>query len=235
MITLYQIPRGMGLPVSASPYCAKLELYLRLTKRPYESVNGNPLQSPTKTMPFVKWPDGTKQGDSGHIIDRLEAEGPALNAGLSSDEIAHGRALEAEAQGPVYFSGLYTLFVTDEGWAQQKPGVVAGLPFLLRPFVPGIIRRAQIKKCAQNGFPDDRGYEGTLRALDVLSEALGDKPFFFGDTPRTFDCSIWGPLLLTAYMTIDCPPSRRLRGDAKLLAFVERAAKAAGFTLPPLP
>lgn len=235
MITLYQLPRAEGLPVSASPFCAKIELYLRLTERPYETAPGNPFQSPTRTMPFVEHADGTRQGDSGAILERLEAEGPALDEGLSADEVARGRALQIEAEGPVYFACLYTVFVSQEGWTRTKPGVAAGLPLLLRPFVPGLIRRSQVKRCAANGFPDESGFDDTVRALDVLSEALGDQPYFFGDGPRTFDCAIWGQLVLVAHTPIETPARRRLLGDASLLAFVQRAAEAGGFALPPLP
>jgi len=53
MITLYEFPAAYGMAVSVSPYCAKVEAYLRLTGHAYEKAKGNVLKSPTKTVPYI--------------------------------------------------------------------------------------------------------------------------------------------------------------------------------------
>src|SRR5579872_6848574 len=70
-ITLYQYKPAMGLP-SASPFCMKLEMYLRMARLEYKTVNlRGPARSATRKAPYVDL-DGTQIADSGLIIAQLE-------------------------------------------------------------------------------------------------------------------------------------------------------------------
>src|SRR5690554_1625083 len=80
-LILHQFPPAFGLPISESPPCAKVEAYLRLTKTPYIVGSGDTRRSPNKMVPYIRWPDGTLQGESGDIIARLEQQAQ-LNAAL---------------------------------------------------------------------------------------------------------------------------------------------------------
>ncbi len=71
IITLYEFPRIWGLP-NASPFCLKLETYLRLAKIPYETkFVMNPKKAPKAKLPAIKIED-KKLGDSELIIDFLK-------------------------------------------------------------------------------------------------------------------------------------------------------------------
>ncbi|HJM48751.1 MAG TPA: glutathione S-transferase N-terminal domain-containing protein [Alphaproteobacteria bacterium] len=70
MIKLYQFPPGWGLP-SYSPFCLKLETWLRLTALPYEVVDEpDPRKGPKAKLPYID-DGGTVLGDSGLIIDYI--------------------------------------------------------------------------------------------------------------------------------------------------------------------
>src|SRR5690554_190001 len=98
-LVLHQFPPAFGLPISESPPCAKVEAYLRLTKIPYTVAPGDIRRSPNKLVPYIRWPDGTLQGESGDIIARLEGQAQ-LNAAL--DERLRGlgepRALRSDRE-----------------------------------------------------------------------------------------------------------------------------------------
>jgi Glutathione S-transferase N-terminal domain len=47
MVTLYKFIPAWGLP-DLSPFCVKLETYLRLAKIPYETQVGDPRKAPKK-------------------------------------------------------------------------------------------------------------------------------------------------------------------------------------------
>ena len=71
MITLYQFPPAWGLP-NASPFCMKVETYLRMCNLPYTTVNVlNPAKGPKGKLPYIT--DGSNiVADSGLILDYLK-------------------------------------------------------------------------------------------------------------------------------------------------------------------
>jgi len=72
MIRLHQFAPAFGLP-NASPFCMKLETYLRMAGLPYETVNdGNVLKAPKGKLPWID-DDGTRVADSSFIIEHLSA------------------------------------------------------------------------------------------------------------------------------------------------------------------
>ena len=53
MITLHQFPSAWGLP-NASPFCMKVETYLRMCNLPYTTVNVlNPAKGPKGKLPYI--------------------------------------------------------------------------------------------------------------------------------------------------------------------------------------
>src|SRR5215467_2268822 len=71
MIKLYQFNPAWGLP-NPSPFCMKVETYLRMVGLPYEVVNGAmPFKAPKKKLPYIE--DGAQVvADSGFIVDYLK-------------------------------------------------------------------------------------------------------------------------------------------------------------------
>ncbi len=230
MITLYQFPPAFGLPVSVSPYCAKVELYLRLTGREYETAKGNLFKSPNRLVPYVRWPDGTLGADSAEIIARLEKEGPALDEGFEGGPLVP--EIEVLAAGVHYFAALYARFGEDEGWAHQKAAVKAIVPRVLAPILCPLIRKSQIKRCTDAGFTGHEAYERANAGLARISEVLGEGPFLFGDAPRTVDCSVWGSLVQVVSTFSPNPSRDALRADERLVAYVHRLAERADLKLP---
>src|SRR5262245_38562720 len=92
-LTLFQPPTRPWKTPNVSPFCTKLECYLRMAEIPYKTASMQIGKAPKGKIPYVELPDGKRMGDSHLIIDHLERaltdEGkPALDAGLS----AHDRA-----------------------------------------------------------------------------------------------------------------------------------------------
>ena len=71
MITLHQFPPALGLP-NASPFCLKLELYLRMAGLPYRNRYTLELhKAPKGKLPWID-DDGVTLADSGLIIEYLK-------------------------------------------------------------------------------------------------------------------------------------------------------------------
>ena len=73
-VTLHKFGPQWGL-ADPSPFCVKLESFLRLNNIPYETKNFDPKstyrKSPKKKVPYVVFESGEVMGDSTLIIERL--------------------------------------------------------------------------------------------------------------------------------------------------------------------
>ena len=93
MIRLNQGPRGWDTP-NLSPFCTKLEAYLRMAEIPYEAIEGDPRKAPKGKIPWIEV-DGESIGDSSLIIDHLKRQlGDPLDARLSDEQHALGHAVK---------------------------------------------------------------------------------------------------------------------------------------------
>ena len=83
MIKLFQFAPAFGLP-NASPFCMKLETYLRMAGLPFQLVNsGDGFKAPKRKLPYID-DGGTVVADSGFIIDYLKGRyGDPLDDALS--------------------------------------------------------------------------------------------------------------------------------------------------------
>lgn len=235
MITLYQLPPAFDLPVSVSPYCTKVEAYLRLTGRAYETAKGDVRRSPNRRVPYVAGVEGEALlADSGAILAHLEAEGPALDAGLSEAEVQKTEELQALIQRDIYFACLYARFVDPAGWVHQKPTVKALVPWILAPILVPIIRRSQVTACAEHGFTNAADYTRAVTAIERVSNELGDQRFLLGDAPHVVDCTAWANLMHTAHTLASSPAREAVRADHRLMAYLDRVTTRLELTLPPL-
>ena len=231
MVTMYQFPIGYKMPVSVSPYCAKLELYMRLTKRDYKTEKGNVLKSPNKAVPYLRWDDGSIVVETDLIIGRFEKIGPSLDEGITEEQRKKGKQLQELAESKIYFSCLRHRFADDETWKHQKQTVLQLVPWLLSPILTRVIRKSQIKKCEEAGFSNDKDYEKGVETVKKISEALTSK-FIIDDKIRTADCAVWANLASCGATYTSNPVRDEIRGDEKIMQYLRTVAKEASIKLP---
>src|SRR5216683_1386604 len=69
-IKLFQFPRVFGIP-NLSPFCCKLETWLRIAQIPYEVVDTpDPRKGPRGKLPFIE-DDGVRIAGWSHIFNHL--------------------------------------------------------------------------------------------------------------------------------------------------------------------
>ncbi len=224
-IVLHQPPhRSWGTP-NLSPFCAKLETYLRVAEVPYTLRKANFRKAPKGKIPFVEL-DGALVGDSQLIIEQLERRLAAagkkpLDQGMSARDIALARMIRRTVEEGMYFVGLYARWQTDDGYPLMRDEFKKVLPAFILP----IIRRSQIKKLQQQGTGrhsfDDVMAIG-IADLDALAELLGDKPYMLGDQPRVIDCAMYGFLEASLGFPLDSPLKARAKQHANVLAYRQR-------------
>lgn len=231
---LFQFAPAFGLPVSESPFCTKVEIYLRLTQTEYSCEVGRPRKSPNSQVPYAMWPDGTSAAGSDEIIARLERQGVRLDSGLTPSESARHDDIVEIAQSVVYFGGLYSRF-SDPGWTHQKALVQARVPKLTAWFSVPQIRRARLKLCARHGFKSVTDTGKPVAAIEAIEERLGQNDFLFGNRcPRVADCAVWAMLTHTAFTLVSSPARTAVRNSEHLMGYIQRLARRADLTLPPL-
>ncbi|MFO7567864.1 MAG: glutathione S-transferase C-terminal domain-containing protein [Enhygromyxa sp.] len=236
-LTLYQFPPALGLPISESPPCAKVEVYLRLVGRPYTLELGDTRRSPNKMVPFVRWPDGTLQGESGDIIGRIEAE-QKLDAELDPDRLAHGQRVAARVEEVVYDACLYDRFVDPVGWRLQRPitrGLIAQfIPAFVAPLATVVVRWKQVRRAKSGEMGDPKtGYAAAIEALEQTAALLGSDPYLCGDRPSTVDCAIWPNVVHLAATPNSSPARDAARAHTSLQAWMLRFGVGVGMPIEP--
>ncbi|XP_066983590.1 failed axon connections isoform X2 [Macrobrachium rosenbergii] len=208
VVYLYQFTRTPVLP-SLSPYCLKVETWLRLAGIKYENVDHKmKYKSKKGQLPFVEV-NGEEIADSAIIIKELGSRyNQDLDAGLTPEQrnVAHATISMIEN----HFAWVV------KWWRCRCPGewvraAKLNLQQALNTRIPNAVLnfafklrfRQAAKKVRAHGIgvhkPEEIEEFGH-NDLMVLSDLLGDKPFFFGDAPTTLDVVAFANLAQVAFM-----------------------------------
>jgi glutathione S-transferase len=207
MIKLYQYQPAFGLP-NASPFCMKLETYLRMTGLPFETppatlrVMG---KAPKGKMPYIE--DGGRMlSDTTFIIDDLKSRyGDRLDGRLDAEQKAVACAFQRLMEEDLYWAVVHTRWMEPQGWAQTRAAFFDVLPVLLNWLLPPLARRGMRRQLYGHGMGRHTGAEIHAigkRDITALADFLGSKPYFMGEEPCSLDATayaflanlIWAPV-----------------------------------------
>lgn len=228
MVTLYKFPRVWGLPCM-SPYCLKVEAYLRLRGIAHEVQVGDLRRAPRGQLPWVR--DGEHVvGDSTLIIDHFEArQREPLDAGLDAAQRAAGWALARTLEESTVWALRYQRFVEPAAWPLTRAVLRSILPVPLRLVGPAIVRsqmRSALRAQGSGRFDAAALYDFARRDFDAAAALLGDKPYLFGDRPGRFDLTLFGFVASFSAHACRSPVTEHVLGLPKLLAHHERLRSA---------
>lgn len=228
MITLYKYGPASGLP-DLSPFCIKVETYLRLAGVPFQPKLGDPRKAPKKKLPFIA--DGNALiPDSRDIIAYLEskAERP-LGMGETPEQRAIAVAFRGLLEEELYFSVLYLRWVVDFPNLMQ-PVLVAylkgsGAPGPIASLLARVIRRDVVRTCWSQGVgrhTEEQVYGRLGEVVEALSAQLGDKPFFLGERPSVIDATVFAFTLFAVEGAIGSRAQSYARVHPNLVAYCDR-------------
>src|SRR3990172_181027 len=193
MITLYQFPPACGLP-NISPFCMKVEVYLRMARLPYQTAIVSMRKAPKGKAPHIE-DNGRILAESGFIIDYLKATyGDSLDAWLSAEQRATAHALRRMMEENMYWAVLYSRWFEDRNWEKVRKVFFGGLPVPLRSFIPFLVRANMKKALWGHGIGRHRREEiYALGRSDItaLAEFLGTKAYFLVDRPRSLHATAY--------------------------------------------
>jgi glutathione S-transferase len=225
MIKLYQFPAFWGLP-NVSPFCMKLEMYLRLANIPYEIVvTPRPSQGPKGKLPYIE-DKGTIIGDSGLIIDYLKANyGDPLDAHLTPEQKGIALAIQRLLEEHFFWVVVYNRWIDPAGWGICKPVFFRKMPALLKWFVPSLIHKYMIKKLRTQGLGShthDEIYAMGKADIAAISALFGDKPFMLGDQVSSIDATVYASIATVLIPPLESPLKASAKSFSNLITYCER-------------
>ncbi|KAG8200168.1 hypothetical protein JTE90_024953 [Oedothorax gibbosus] len=230
IVYVYQFTRCPTLP-SASPFCLKVETWLRMTEVKYENVDHKmKYKSKKGQLPFVEV-NGAEIPDSDIIIKELsKIFGKDLDENLTLDQKNVSHAF-------VSMLNNHTSWVM-RWWRYSHPGeflksaqldikrtLNSKLPKGLLQFFFKLGFKSNIKRAIGHGVGvhnSEEIYEFGKKDLKALSEYLAEKPYFFGEEPHLLDCVAFAHLCQFVYVPFGGLKEYLESDCTNLLSFVER-------------
>lgn len=193
MITLHQFRSAFGLP-NLSPFCMKVETYLRMTGLPYQTAPIDLRKAPKGKGPYID-DDGRLVADSGFILDYLkQTYGDTLDGWLSPAQQAVALAFTRLLEEHLYWVGIHLRWLTDENWPRVRETFFGDLPPPLRWLIPPLARASIRRQCHGQGMGRHSAEEIIALGredLQAVAEHLGDKPYFMGEQPSAVDATVY--------------------------------------------
>ncbi|MGR9099792.1 MAG: glutathione S-transferase family protein [Gammaproteobacteria bacterium] len=219
MIILHQFKPCWGIP-NLSPFCVKVETYLRMASLPYESVVDTPAKAPKGKLPFIE-DDGKTVADSRLIVEYLEETyGHRLDGHLTEEQSAASVAILRLLDESLYWYGAYARWQhSDQNWRTTREAVFWELPPLIRNLAAFLVRHSVVKKIEGQGtgrlFPDEIFHLAEID-LNALSVLLGEKPYLMGDRHASVDAAAFAYLINILECPIESPIKEHARSKRNL-------------------
>jgi len=225
MLTLFQLPRGQGTP-NLSPFCTKLETYLRMAEIPYQIQVTDTRKAPKGKVPWIEH-EGQRLGDSSLIIDYLKRRfGDPLDGALSAEQRAQGRLLQRTLEEGTYWVGVYDRWAVDENFERIREPLFGSLGRPLIWVVPDLIRKRMLDALYAQGtarHTREEVYAMGRADMAAISVLLGDRPYLFKEGPTSFDAVLYAFTVVSRQR----PVRAHLRDlPENLVRFAERVHQA---------
>ncbi|EYC28403.1 hypothetical protein Y032_0007g3208 [Ancylostoma ceylanicum] len=202
-VYLYQFPRSKALP-NVSPFCLKVETFLKANKIPYEVCPVRMSRSEYGLLPFIEL-NGEHIADSQIIINRLIEHFNVKPLSSPRDE-AVARAVDRMADTHTFLVQYQFKLVenTDEfmNLILRDMGCPSALVPILTPVASFFMRGKAMKRIAAGiGMMSSENYRDLLKKdYDAFQSLLGEQKFLFGDHITAADCTVFGQLATTLYI-----------------------------------
>ena len=227
MITLYTFGPNFGLP-DPSPFVIKAMTLLKLAGLDYVEKRGSSLRAPKRKLPYID-DNGTIVADSAFIRFHLEdAHGIDFDKGLGPKEKAQGWAIEKMCEEHLYWLLVCERWLDDENFNRGPRIFFEAAPALVRPIVMRMVRRNVAQSAWRQGLarhtPQERAELGR-RDVEALAVLLGEKPYFFGDSPCGADATTFAFIAALMSSTFKTPTGDAALAKQNLVAYRDRMMK----------
>jgi len=225
MIRLYQFRPAFGLP-NASPFCMKVENYLRMAGLAFECPHGADVRrAPKGKMPYIE-DEGMVVSDSSFIIDHLKRKyGDPLDLHLGASDRAAALAVQRLFEENLYWAVLHFRWIEEAGWALTRAAFFDWMRAPLNWIVPVIARRIVTKELHGHGMGRHTREEIVaigIKDLTAAADFLGDKPYFMGARPSSLDATAYAFLANILWIPLETPLKSWALKSPQLEAYCRR-------------
>lgn len=228
MIKLYQFYPLWNLP-NASPFCMKLETYLRMAKLPYEIVKvADPRQGPKGKLPYIE-ENGQRIGDSGLIIDYLKQKyGDSVDSHLNEKQKAEALLIQRLIEEHLYWIMVYSRWMDQRFWPITKQAFFGHIKGLKGYIITKVVWKKMYNQLQEQGMgrhTEAEVYQLGLDDLQALNCLLGTNPYLMGKEPSSVDASFYGFLANILYPPIPTPLQEYVKSQQNFVDYCERMKK----------
>lgn len=211
-----------------SPFCTKVEAFLRFNELPYERRYRRVQTAPKGKLPVVQV-DGELLDDSDLIIEALSKKyNIDMDGHLSPRERATSLALRKLMEEHLTAAGMYYRWVHPDYWPKTRDAYFKEAPWFVRRLVTPLVRRKIIRDVKGHGMGRHSPEEVLFfaeRAIKALADFLGERPYFMGDKLSLVDLTAFAAGWSLARVPLDSPLKELWRAQENLMAYVERVWK----------
>ena len=220
-VILHQFPPVQTIP-STSPFCLKIETFLRLHNIPYENQHGYKMGKKGK-QPWIEY-KGERKADSSFIIDFLN-ETFEINTDkeFSEEQLALGRAVKVMLEENTYLTLVYHRMENFNEFKKIISTPSAGIGFSIGLKMHQRKHRSQLEAHGMGRHSAEEVYQIAKNDIKAVSDILGNKDFLLGDKPSSFDCTVFGIFANVIWSGLESPLSEYVKESAKnLITHCER-------------
>lgn len=222
MLKLLVFPPSFGLR-SPSPFAMKAIALMQMSGLEYTLESADPRKAPRKKLPVLL--DGAlKIPDTAHIQTHLQVHhGVNFDASLNAAEIAVAQAFRCLMEDHLYWVAVHGRWI--EHPDSIREAFFGAVPAPLRQLV---FRMVQNKiRAALDGHGMGRHTPEQIHAfgradIQALAEFLGDKQYFFGDTPTSIDATLYAMLTTTLVPPLEDSVKTEVLSHKNLVAYRSR-------------
>lgn len=193
-IILYHFPEKGNIQ---SGYCNKLEFFLKITGSEYIKKETFPYTSPKGKLPYINY-NNEIISDSSLIIKYLIRNNIVkdIDINITENDKSISLAFQKMVEDHLYIGVIYERWLTEDGWNIQKPLLLEDMPFILKPFLPLIMKRKISNVLYYQGLgihSKDDIFNFVEEDINAISNYIKDKRYFLGyEKPTIIDCIIAG-------------------------------------------
>jgi glutathione S-transferase len=224
MITLYTFGPGFGLP-DPSPFVMKAQMLLKLAKLEFQANTKGFLRAPKGKLPFID-DNGTLVADSTLIRLHLEQKYAVdFDRALSPRDRGIAWATEKMLEDHVYWVLVYWRWMNDANFERGPANFFKRAPAIIRPLVKWKVRGNVRRNLHAHGIGRHNEAEMTAmsnRALDALSQVLGDNKYLMGNELCGADATAFAFIAGGLCSIFESPAHDKARSLPNLVAYCDR-------------
>ena len=192
MLELHQFASQFGLP-NPSPFCMKVEAYLRLAGIEYETKPvTDPGKGPNGKAPWIV-DDRKTLPDSRLIIEYLNRKhGYPLKGELSQEQLANHHTLGRMLDESTYWAVVYERWIVPENAPTIRDAFFGSLPGPMRKLIFVVAQRGVKRALFGQGtgrLSRDEINHLAKADIDALAHILGDRDYFGGEKAAEIDAT----------------------------------------------